>query len=252
MIDASVLDHLGEIRRRLFYSLGCFVLCFATCYFFSDQIYAFLVAPLQQAMAESEIQEGTRRLIYTSLPEAFLTYLKVAFWAAFCLSFPLIVAQIWMFVTPGLYKNERRMFLAIIIAIPVLFTLGALVAYYGIFPLAWAFFLDFEVGTGAGKLAIQLETRVSEYLALVMKLIFAFGFCFQLPILLTLLARVGVLTSTQLRQNRRYALVIAFVLAAVLTPPDIISQIGLAVPLILLYEVSIWLARMAEQKGKKK
>ncbi len=188
-------------------------------------------------------------MIYTALYEAFFTYIKVAFFAALFLGFPLIASQIWMFVAPGLYKNEKRAFLPFLIATPILFFLGGALVYYLIFPLAWRFFLSFEVTGSGGALPIQLEAKVDEYLSLVMRLIFAFGLCFELPVLMTLLARVGLVGSQGMREKRKYAIVLAFVAAAILTPPDVISQIGLAVPILLLYEISILCVRMVERKA---
>ncbi len=239
-----LLDHLIELRGRLMYSVAALLVAFLVCYYFAEDIYAFLVRPL------ADIFEGEsgRRLIFTALHEAFFTYVKVAFFAAICLAFPIIASQIWMFIAPGLYKHEKRAFLPFLVATPFLFFLGAALVYYAIFPLAWQFFLSFEAPGGGGELPIQLEAKVGEYLSLVMRLIFAFGLCFQLPVLLTLLARVGLVTSQGLASKRKYALVCVFIVAAVLTPPDIISQIGLALPIILLYEISVIAARIVEKR----
>ena len=241
-----LLDHLIELRRRLLYCAVGLLVLFFICYGFSEQIYGFLVRPLADIL---EGQGGERRMIYTALYEAFFTYIKVAFFAALFLGFPLIATQIWMFVAPGLYKHEKGAFLPFLIATPILFFMGGALVYYLIFPLAWKFFLSFEVAGGAGALPIQLEAKVDEYLSLVMRLIFAFGLCFELPVLMTLLARVGLVTSQGMKEKRKYAIVLAFVAAAVLTPPDVISQIGLAVPTILLYEISILCVRMMEKKA---
>lgn len=238
----TLLAHLVDFRRRMIFSFLAILVGFVLCYFFAPAIYEFLVRPLAKA-TESE----SRRLIYTGLTEAFVTYIKLALWAGCFLAFPVVAAQIWFFVAPGLYKHERRAFLPFLIATPVLFLLGAAMAYYFVFPLAWEFFLSFEVPASPGGLPIQLEARVSEYLSLSMTIIFAFGLAFQMPVILVLLTRVGVLTSAKLSQFRRYAIVLIFVVAAVLTPPDVISQISLAAPMMLLYEVSILAARWVER-----
>jgi sec-independent protein translocase protein TatC len=240
-----LLDHLIELRRRLLHSSIAVSVLFFICYYFSPDIYNFLVAPLADVM---EQMGGQRRLIFTALHEAFFTYIKVAFFAALFLSFPFIAAQIWMFIAPGLYKNEKRAFAPFLIATPILFFMGGALVYYFIFPLAWKFFLSFESVGGAGALPIELEAKVDQYLSLVMRLIFAFGLCFELPVVMTLLGRVGLVTSKGMREKRKYAIVLAFVAAAILTPPDVISQIGLALPTMLLYEISIYSVRMIEKK----
>ena len=239
-----LLDHLIELRNRLMYSCAAIMIGFLICYFFSEQIYAFLVQPL------ADIYQGEtgRRMIYTGLTEAFFTYVKVAFWAGAFLTFPVVAVQLWMFIAPGLYRTEKQAFLPFLVATPILFFLGGAMAYYVIFPLAWRFFVSFETPGGPGMLPIELEARVAEYLSLVMKLIFAFGLCFQLPVALTLMGRVGLVTSQQLGSNRKYAIVAVFAVAAVLTPPDVISQVGLALPILILYELSIVAVRIVERR----
>lgn len=241
-----LLAHLVELRRRLIWSLAAFFVAFLLCYHFSSDIYSFLARPLADILASRP--GADRRLIYTALTEAFFTYLKVAFFGAGFLAFPVIASQIYLFVAPGLYRSEKRAFLPFLLATPVLFVLGAALAYYVIFPVAWRFFLSFETNTGGGGLPIELQAKVGEYLDLVMKLIFAFGIAFQLPVLLTLLAKVGIISSRGLKKQRRYAYVGMFVIAAILAPPDVITQCGLAFPLIALYEVSIFCAGLVETK----
>ena len=239
-----LLDHLIELRRRLLYSFVGFIIAFFACYAISGHIYNFLVAPLADL---TQGQEG-RRMIFTALHEAFFTRIKVAFFAALCVSFPVVAAQLWSFVAPGLYRNEKRAFMPFLVATPVLFALGAAVVYYLVIPLAWRFFISFEQPGADGILPMELEPKVNEYLSLVMRLIFAFGVCFELPVLIILLTRVGMVTTAGLRAKRKYAILIAFVVAAIITPPDVISQILLAVPVIGLYEASILCARVIERR----
>jgi len=241
---APLIEHLIELRERLLYSLLALIVAFIACYYFVEEIFGFLVRPLAN---QFEVQEG-RRMIYTGLTETFFTYIKVSFFAALFVSFPIIANQIYKFVAPGLYRNEKGAFLPYLIASPILFFLGGAMVYFFIFPLAWGFFLSFETTGVAGGLPIQLEAKVGEYLSLVMKLIFAFGLFFQMPVAISLCARVGLVSSETLAKRRKYAVVIVFIFAAILTPPDIISQLGLALPGLLLYEISIHLARLIEKK----
>jgi sec-independent protein translocase protein TatC len=239
-----LLDHLIELRNRLMWACGAIFVGFVICYLFADHIYAFLVQPL------ADIYQGQtgRRMIYTGLTEAFFTYLKVAFWAGAFLTFPIVAAQLWLFIAPGLYRNEKQAFLPFLIATPILFFMGGAIAYYVVFPLAWRFFVSFETAGGPETLPIELEARVGEYLSLVMKLIFAFGLSFQLPVALTLMGRVGLVSSETLSRNRKFAIVGVFVVAAIITPPDIISQVTLAIPILILYEVSILAVRIVERR----
>lgn len=239
-----LLDHLVELRSRLIYAVAAFIVCFFAGYYLAEPIFRFLVEPLHDMWAG---QEG-RRLIYTALHEAFFTYIKVGFFFAACVSFPIVSAQLWLFIAPGLYKHERKALLPFIVATPVLFLLGASMVYYVVIPLAWQFFASFETSGAGGQLAMTLEPKVDQYLSLVMRLIFAFGVAFELPVLLILLAKVGIVSADGLRAKRKYAIVVAFVAAAILTPPDVISQVLLAVPIILLYEISILAAQFIEKK----
>ncbi|MDP9128367.1 MAG: twin-arginine translocase subunit TatC [Pseudomonadota bacterium] len=236
-----LLAHLIELRRRLMWSLSAVLIGFLISYWFAPQIYEFLVRPLA-----SVTQGENRHLIYTGLTEAFTTYIKLSLWTGCFLAFPVIASQIWMFAAPGLYKNERKAFLPFLVATPIFFLIGAAMAYYFVFPLAWKFFLGFEIPSTPGGLPIQLEARVSEYLSLSMTVIFAFGIAFELPVILVLLTRVGLLSSAKLKSFRRYAIVLIFVAAAVLTPPDVLSQFSLAIPLMVLYELSILGAKWVE------
>jgi sec-independent protein translocase protein TatC len=243
-----LLDHLIELRNRLMWAFGAIIVAFLICYQFKEVIYRFLAHPL----AEIYAGEPGRKMIFTALTEAFFTYIKVSFWAAICLSFPVVAIQVWKFVAPGLYKNERKAFLPYLCATPLLFAMGASLAYFVVIPYAFRFFLSFETPGTDGSLPIVSEPKVNEYLSLVMTLLFAFGVAFQLPVLLTLMARAGLITSSGLISKWRYAVVGMFAVAAVLTPPDIVSQISLAIPLILLYGVSILSCRMVEKARAKR
>ena len=241
----TITGHLKELRSRLIKSVVFLLLAFIICFVFADNIYAFLLDPYVQATKNDPMQ---RRMIFTALHETFLTYLKLAFFSAFCLSFPVILIQIWKFIAPGLYKNEKMALLPFLIATPILFVLGGMLVYYLIMPLAVKFFLSFETTSAMSGMPIQLEAKVDEYLSLITKLIFAFGLSFQLPVLLTLLGKVGFLTAEDLKKRRRYVIVLIFTAAAILTPPDPITQIGLALPLLLLYEISIFTVKTVQRK----
>jgi len=245
--QGGFISHLSELRKRLIYSFIFIFIFFIFCYFFAEYIYGFLVEPYAKAVKN----DGTeRRLIFTALQETFLTYLKVSFFAAFFITCPYILMQIWKFIAPGLYKHEKIAILPYLILTPILFFLGGMLVYYLIMPLAIKFFLSFESSGLNTSLPIQLEAKVNEYLSLVMKLIFAFGLSFQLPVVLSLLARVGIVDSQFLKERRKYVVVIIFAAAAILTPPDPVTQIGLAIPLLILYELSILSVNIIEKKIK--
>ena len=243
----SFTSHFIELRSRLLKSIIFILVIFIISYIFAEQIYNFLVDPYAKVVKDDSV---SRRLIFTALHETFITYLKVAFFSAIFLGSPLLLIQIYKFIAPGLYKNEKKALLPYLIFTPILFLFGGLLVYYLIMPLAIKFFLSFESIGSNTSLPIQLEAKVNEYLSLIMRLIFAFGISFQLPILLNLLAKIGVVNSKYLKKTRRYVIVIIFTVAAILTPPDPITQIGLAIPLLLLYELSILTVKFTEKKDK--
>ncbi len=247
--EAGFISHLTELRKRLINSLIFLMVLFIVCYYFSEFIYGFLVQPYAEVVNNENIE---RRLIFTALQETFLTYLKVSFFAAFFVTSPFILIQIWKFIAPGLYQHEKSAIMPYLVMTPILFLLGGMLVYYLIMPLAIKFFLSFESSGLNTGLPIQLEAKVNEYLSLVMKLIFAFGLSFQLPVVLSLLARVGVVDSKFLKERRKYVVVIIFAAAALLTPPDPITQIGLAIPLLILYELSIFSVKIIEKRIEEK
>ena len=240
---APLIEHLIELRKRLMWSCAAIFVCFIGCFIFAKQIYNILLYPYRQAVGGDTRIE----MIYTAPQEFFFTELKLSLFGAIFIAFPVLASQVYMFVAPGLYKNERQAFLPFLIATPVLFLMGGALVYYVVMPLAMAFFLSMQQ-TGDAQVQIHLTARVSEYLSLIMTLILAFGLCFQLPVLLTLLARAGLATSEGLKSKRKYAVVGVFAVAAFLTPPDPISQIGLALPTLLLYELSIQSVKLVEKK----
>ena len=244
----SFTSHFIELRSRLIKSIVFILIIFIISYTFADHIYNFLVEPYANAVKNDET---SRRLIFTALHETFITYLKVAFFSAIFLGSPILLIQIYKFIAPGLYKNEKKALLPYLISTPILFLLGGLLVYYLVMPLAIKFFLSFETSGSSTTLPIQLEAKVNEYLSLVMKLIFAFGISFQLPVVLSLLARIGIVDSEFLKKRRKYVVVIIFAFAALLTPPDPVTQIGLAVPLLILYELSIFSVKFIENKNLK-
>lgn len=235
----SHLTHLLELRTRLILSVLALIFTTGLCYVFIDQIMGFLITPLASAMGEN----GTHRLIYTNLTEAFFMNIKVSFLTALLITLPFILIQIWKFIVPGLYRHEKRAMLPYFIATPLLFAFAACMVYYVIMPTAWAFFLGFQTSGNQTVLPIQLEARITDYINLIIGLIFAFGLCFQLPVVLMLMSRAGLVTAEQLASKRKFVLVSCFIVGAILTPPDVISQILMAIPLYALYEISIFLIR---------
>ena len=246
--SAPLIEHLIELRSRLIWSIGGFFVAFLVCFYFAKPLFNLLVLPFKWAVEWAGLADHKVELIYTAPQEFFFTQVKLAMFGGLVIAFPLIAAQIYKFVAPGLYRNERAAFLPFLIASPVLFLMGAALVYFFFTPMVMWFFLAMQQGGPGSDIQISLLPKVSEYLSLIMTLIFSFGLVFQLPVITTLMARVGLLTSEGLREKRKWAIVIAFIVAAVLTPPDPVSQIGLAIPTILLYEVSIWSARMVERK----
>ncbi|WP_420962339.1 twin-arginine translocase subunit TatC [Brucella sp. IR073] len=245
---APLLEHLIELRRRLIWAIVAFFLAFILCFSLAKHLFNLLVLPYQWAIAWAGMDASKAELIYTAPQEFFFTQVKVAMFGGVVLAFPVIASQIYKFVAPGLYRHERAAFLPFLIASPILFLMGGALVYFFFTPMVMWFFLAMQQTGGGGEVQISLLPKVSEYLSLIMTLIFAFGLVFQLPVVTSLLARAGLVSSQALKEKRKYAIVIAFVVAAVLTPPDPASQIGLALPTILLYEISIWMARLIERK----
>ncbi|MBE1236162.1 twin-arginine translocase subunit TatC [Phaeovibrio sulfidiphilus] len=237
-----------ELRTRLLWSALFFIVAFFVCFWAAQYIYNFLLIPLAQTM---ERVGGSQRMIFTAITEMFFTYVKVGAFGAVIVSFPIFATQLWKFVAPGLYRHEKRALLPFLLLSPILFAAGGAMVYYVVMPMAWEFLLGFQTTRAETVLPIQLEAKVGEYLSLVMRLMLAFGFCFQMPVILTLLARTGAVSADGLARGRKYAIVFIFIVAAVLTPPDVISQLLLALPMIVLYEASVWAAKLAERARRK-
>lgn len=244
--SAPLIEHLIELRSRLIWSLGGFFVAFLVCFFFAKQLFNLLVVPFQWAVYWAGLANQNVELIYTAPQEFFFTQIKLAMFGGVVIAFPLIATQIYKFIAPGLYKNERGAFLPFLIASPLLFLLGAALVYFFFTPMVMWFFLSMQQVGPDTEIQISLLPRVSEYLGLIMTLIFSFGLVFQLPVVTSLMVRTGLLSAAGLADKRKWAIVIAFIVAAVLTPPDPVSQIGLAVPTIILYEISIWLVKRIE------
>ena len=249
--SAPLIEHLIELRSRLIWSIGGFFAAFLVCFFFAKQLFNLLVIPFKWAVRWAGIGDGHVELIYTAPQEFFFTQIKLAMFGGLVIAFPLIATQIYKFIAPGLYKNERGAFLPFLIASPILFLMGAALVYFFFTPMVMWFFLSMQQAGGDGQVQISLLPKVSEYLSLIMTLIFSFGLVFQLPVVTSLMARVGLLSSQALADKRKWAIVLAFIAAAILTPPDPVSQIGLALPTIILYEVSIIAARWIERAREK-
>ncbi|ESZ25093.1 MULTISPECIES: twin-arginine translocase subunit TatC [unclassified Mesorhizobium] len=249
--SAPLMEHLIELRRRLIWSLGGFFVAFLVCFFFAKKLFNLLVVPFKWATQWAGLDPHKVELIYTAPQEFFFTQVKLAMFGGMVIAFPLIATQIYKFIAPGLYKNERNAFLPFLIASPILFLMGASLVYFFFTPMVMWFFLAMQQAGTDDQVQISLLPKVSEYLSLIMTLIFSFGLVFQLPVVTSLMTRVGMLSSKGLAEKRKWAIVIAFVVAAILTPPDPMSQIGLAIPTILLYEVSIWAARLIERDREK-
>jgi len=244
--EMTIIDHLTELRKRLIWCFVYIIIIFIICFYFADNLFGFLASPLVKLMDT----EGGQGFIYTALQEAFFTELKIALFFALFFAFPILAIQIWKFIAPGLYSKEKKAFLPFLIATPILFFAGGSMVYYVISPIAWKFFLSYQNLNSTG-IPIRLEAKMGEYLALMMRFIFAFGIAFQLPVALTLMAKANLVNYEGLKKFRKYAIVLSFLAAAFLTPPDPFSQISLALPIIILYEVSIYLAKIVSKNKDK-
>lgn len=232
-MKVSLKAHLAELKKRILYSLSFFLVIFLIAYFYAQDLYFFLLNPLVKQWISPD-----KHMIYTNLAEIFFSYINLAYYFSLFITIPFMLCQLYVFIAPGLYKNEKKLLIPILVLSPILFIFGAIFVYYVIFPLAWNFFLNFE-HNAIGNIPIKLEAKVAEYLNLCLKMIIAFGTAFQMPIILVLLAKIGFISASSLRKKRRFAIVLIFIISAILTPPDVLSQIGLAIPMLILYELSI-------------
>jgi len=242
----SLVSHLTELRNRLLFCSIFYLFFFLISYFFVENIFSFLTQPFSETIANND----NKRLIYTGLAEVFFNYIKLSLIVGFVFSLPIFIYHVWMFIAPGLLKKEKKIIVPFLLLVPLMFILGFLVVYYFIIPLAWDFFINFETFFPDQNLKVQLEAKVNEYLSLILKLIFAFGLAFQLPVFIFLLTILGVTTYENLSKYRKYVIVLIFILAAVITPPDVISQIGLALPIIFLYELSVFISKFFRKNKK--
>jgi sec-independent protein translocase protein TatC len=245
---APLMEHLIELRKRLVWGMVSFFIAFLICFYFSRDIFDFLVQPLHHALKG----QANDHLIYTALTEVFFTDVKIGMFGGLCLGFPFIAAQLWLFIAPGLYKHEKNAFLPFLVAAPVMFALGAAFVYYVMLPFSITFFLSYQVAASGNAMGIELLAKVGDYLDYVMRLMAAFGLTFQLPVVLSILAKVGMVHVKQLRDMRRYAYLGLTAVAAAITPPDWISMVSLAVPLVALYEISILCVMLIERNSRKK
>ena len=239
----TLIDHITELRKRLLWSFFYIFIVFVLCFYYANELFSFLAYPLV-SLLDTDNGQG---FIYTALQEAFFTELKIAIFFALFFSFPFVAIQIWKFIAPGLYKNEKKAFFPFLVATPILFFTGGSIVYYIVSPIAWEFFLSYQ-SFDNDKIPIRLEAKMGEYLSLIMRFIFAFGLAFQLPVILALLTKANIITYLSLKKFRKYAIVLSFLVAAFLTPPDPFSQISLALPIIILYEISIYIAKFIENK----
>ena len=246
-----LVEHLIELRKRLVWSLAAFFAGFLLCFAFAKELFNLLVLPYKWAVIWSGLDPDKMQLIYTAPQEFFFTQIKISLFGGLLLAFPVIAFQVYSFVAPGLYRNERSAFLPFLVASPVLFIIGGAIVYFFLIPVVMLFFLGMQQAPEGGEVAISLLPKVSEYLSLIMSLVLAFGLVFQLPVVTTLLSRAGLVTAEWLAKQRKFAIVIAFVIAAVLTPPDPLSQLGLALPTVLLYEVAIYAAKLVERRRRR-